>query len=228
MHAFDPMKNQDYHIWRPLASAGIGRARGPMKYNLDKHHRRSIRLRGHDYAQPGAYFVTICTYQRECLLGRIEASRVVLSDAGEMARLVWDGLPDRFPSVALDEYVIMPNHVHGIVLVGAQFIAPDPEDGLTCHAPALGEIIRAYKATVTRLVRRTDDGATNLGATSKGVMNHAPTGFGWQRGFYEHIVRNEPELTAIREYIQGNPACWDDDENNPLLLTAALNEANSV
>ena len=186
-----------------------------MGLNPDKHHRRSIRLKGHDYAQPGAYFVTICTYRRECLLGRIESGQVVLSTEGETARSVWDGLTDRFVSVGLDEYVIMPNHVHGIILVGAQFIAPDPKGGLTDHLPALGEIVRAYKATVTRLVRRRDDGTTDPGAVDKGVMNHAPTGFGWQRGYYEHVVRNEAELTAIREYIQGNPARWDDDENNP-------------
>jgi putative transposase len=186
-----------------------------MSYDPDKNHRRSIRLNGHDYAQPGAYFVTVCTRQREGMLGRVEAGQVLLSDAGEIARSVWDGLPERFPSIGLDEYVVMPNHVHGIVLVGAQFIAPDPKDGLTRHAPGLGEIIRAYKATVTRLVRRRDDGATNPGVMDKGVMNHAPTGFGWQRGFYEHVVRNEAELTAIREYMEANPARWEEDENNP-------------
>ena len=186
-----------------------------MRYDPDKHHRHSIRLKGHDYAQPGAYFVTVCTYQRECLLGQIEPGQVVLSDAGEIARSVWNGLPNRFPSVGLDEYVIMPNHVHGIVLVGAQFIAPNPKEGPTNHVPALGEIIRAYKATVTRLVRRRDDGATNMGPTNKGVMNRAPTGFGWQRGFHEHIIPNEAELAGIREYIVGNPARWDEDENNP-------------
>ncbi|MCX6634266.1 MAG: transposase [Acidobacteria bacterium] len=186
-----------------------------MGFDPDKNHRRSIRLKGYDYTQPGAYFVTICTYQRECLLGRIESGQVVLSDTGETARSVWDGLPSRFPSVGLDEYVIMPNHVHGIILVGAQFIAPDPKGGLTDHLPPLGEVVRAYKATVTRLIRRKDDDTTNPGAMGKGVMNHAPTGFGWQRGFYEHVIRNEAELMAIREYVLGNPARWNEDENNP-------------
>ena len=194
-------------------SVSRGRARGPMEYHPDKHHRRSVRLKGHDYTQPWAYFVTICTYQRECLLGHIDNGNVVLSAAGMIARSVWDGLPERFPSVGIDEHVIMPNHVHGIILVGAQFIAPDAKDAPTDDTPRLGEIIRAYKATVTRLVRRRDDGATD-----KGVMNHAPTGFAWQRGYYEHVVRTEAELTAIREYILANPARWDEDENNPLLL----------
>jgi putative transposase len=178
-------------------------------------HRRSIRLKGHDYALPGAYFVTICTYQRECLLGRLEGGKAVLSAAGTIARSVWDELPDSFPSVGLDEFIIMPNHVHGIILVGAQFIAPSSRQVMADHSPILGKIVRAYKATVTRLVRRRDDGATDPGAMEKGVMNHAPTGFGWQRGYYEHIIRNEAELTAVREYIVGNPARWDEDENNP-------------
>jgi REP element-mobilizing transposase RayT len=82
-------------------------------------NRRSIRLREYDYSQSGAYFVTICTRERECLLGQIEHGQVVLSEAGEIAQSVWLGLSNRFPSVTLDEYVIMPNHIHGIVLVGA-------------------------------------------------------------------------------------------------------------
>ena len=106
-----------------------------MEYDPEKHHRRSTRLGGYDYAQPGAYFVTVCTRGRACLFGHVVNGEMHLNEAGEIARMVWDGLPERFPSVGLDEYVIMPNHVHGIILVGAQFIAPDPRDGLTRHAP---------------------------------------------------------------------------------------------
>lgn len=187
-----------------------------MGYDPDRHRRRSIRLKGHDYALPAVYFVTICTYQRECLLGYVQGGNVVLSPAGRIARSIWEGLADRFPSVGRDEFVIMPNHVHGIILVGAQFIAPDyPQGNHISRVPTLGEIVRAYKATVTRLVRRGDEDVTALGAVGTGVMNHAPTGFGWQRGFYEHIVQNEAELAAIREYIVANPARWDDDADNP-------------
>ena len=186
-----------------------------MPYDPDKHHRRSIRLKGHDYTQPGAYFVTICTRDRESLFGHVVNGEMRLNEAGEIARRCWGDIPSHFPHAALDAFVIMPNHVHGIVLVGAQFIAPDPRDGPIGRVPVLGDIVRAYKATATRLVRRRDDGATNLGAMDKGVMNHAPTGFGWQRGYYEHIVRTEGELMSIREYVMGNPARWDEDENNP-------------
>jgi len=183
-------------------------------------NRRSIRLPEYDYCQSGAYFVTICTRERECLLGQIERGQVVLSDSGEIAQSVWIGLPNRFPSVTLDEYVIMPNHIHGIVLVGAQFIAPDPKDDMAHRVCTLGDIVRAYKATVTRLIRTRDDASV----INQGVMNHAPTGaarFGWQRNYYEHVIRNDDDLQRTREYILGNPACWDEDENNPALLNSA-------
>jgi REP element-mobilizing transposase RayT len=179
--------------------------------------RRSIRLREYDYSQPGAYFITICTQDRKCLFGQIENGQVVLSAAGEIAQSVWIGLPSRFPSVGLDEYVVMPNHVHGIILVGAQFIALDPKDGMENRVCTLGNIIRTYKAAVTRLVRTGDDASV----INQGVMNHAPTGaarFGWQRNYYEHVIRNDDDLQRTREYIFGNPALLDEDENNPALL----------
>jgi len=162
--------------------------------------------------------VTICNRERECLFGHVVNGEMRLNEAGEIARRCWQDIPHHFPFVELDAFVVMPNHVHGVIIV--------PGRGTACRAPtteqfgrpAVGSvptIVRSYKATVTRLVRRRDDGATNLGTTNKGVMNHAPTGFGWQRGYYEQVVRNEAELAAIREYILGNPARWDEDENNP-------------
>jgi putative transposase len=91
-----------------------------MPYAPDKNHRRSIRLGGYDYSQPGAYFVTVCTRDRECLFGHVVNGEVRLNDAGEIVRSVWDGLPDQFSGMELDAFVIMPNHVHGIAaFVGA-------------------------------------------------------------------------------------------------------------
>ena len=187
----------------------------------DLNNRRSIRLKEYDYSHPGAYFVTICTRDRECLLGQIENADVVLSEAGKIAQSVWTRLPSRFPSVTLDEYVIMPNHIHGIILVGAQFIAPDSRGGMENRVYTLGDIVRTYKATVTRIVRLRNNSATDRDSMKAGVMNHAPTGttqFGWQRNYYEHVIRNEDDLADVREYIVGNPALWDKDENNPALV----------
>jgi len=88
-----------------------------MKFDPQRHHRRSIRLKGYDYTQPGGYFITICTYQRECLLGEIIDDEMVLNPAGEIVQHAWDDLPNHFPNVVLDQFCIMPNHVHGIVIL---------------------------------------------------------------------------------------------------------------
>jgi len=99
-----------------------------MTYNHDIHHRRTIRLREYNYSASGAYFVTICVHERECLFGAISGGRMRLNDAGRVVEDVWKGLPGRFPQVALDEYIIMPNHYHGIIIitddVGALLAAP--------------------------------------------------------------------------------------------------------
>ena len=121
-----------------------------MKYDPDKHHRRSIRLKGYDYAGPGAYFVTICTQDRACFFGAVADGEMQLNNSGQIAKAAWDELPARFPSVRLDAFIVMPNHVHGIIMVGAQFIAPSDgfgatNQGVMNHAPTLGEIVRAYK-----------------------------------------------------------------------------------
>lgn len=97
----------------------------PMKYDPEKHHRRSVRLRGYDYSQAGAYFVTICTQNRECLFGDMVDGEMRLNDAGRVVHGVWNDLPDHYAGVKLDAFVVMPNHVHGIiVIVGAGYPAP--------------------------------------------------------------------------------------------------------
>ena len=130
---------------------------------------------------------------------------MVLNDTGRIAEVSWVGLSGRFPVVSLDSFVVMPNHIHGIITVGAQFIAPDSaqfiapasvpynhvgiaREGAMNRAPTLGEIIRTYKAASTRMIRQT-----------------ANLEFGWQRNYYEHIVRNEESLNRIRQYVLENP-----------------------
>ena len=187
-----------------------------MKFDPDKHHRRSIRLKGYDYSQSGAYFFTLCTRDRECLFGKIVDGQMRPNLFGEIVQTCWDDLPRHYPHIELDAFVIMPNHVHGIIVitnVGAQFIAPNTQDA--DRAPTLGEIARSFKARSTRLIRKTDDGTTE-----QGVINRAPTttttGFGWQRNYYEHIIRDEKALHNIRRYIIENPLRWTDDEENPI------------
>lgn len=178
-----------------------------MKYNPDFHHRRSIRLKGYDYEQAGAYFVTICTPMRACFFGDVVDGEVRLSDAGRVAQASWNELPARYPDISLDVFVVMPNHVHGIVIVGAQFIAPmnssqppnaSTDQGAINRAPTLGRIVRTYKAVTTRLIRQP-----------------ANTTFAWQHNYYEHIIRNDGSLNRIRQYILHTPARWAIDRENP-------------
>jgi putative transposase len=182
-----------------------------LTYDPDKHHRRSVRLKGYDYAQPGAYFLTVCTRDRECALGRIVDSEMTLSPIGETVRSNWDDMPVQFPGIGLDAFVVMPNHIHGIITI----IDDRPRRGLINQTPTqrtptsqpdwimmkndaliLGKIIRHFKAKTTRMIHV-----------------HESDTFHWQRNYYEHVIRNDEELNAIRQYILGNPANWATDEN---------------
>lgn len=185
-----------------------------------QRNRRSIRLQGYDYTQPGAYFITICTAQRECLFGEVVDGEMRLNALGEIARQCWLAIPDHFPQVALDEFVVMPNHVHGIIWivespddvgaknVGAKNFSPlrtpdQSNDQPRGTSKTIGSIVRGFKIGVTKWARQHRDIHTI-----------------WQRNYYEHIVRNENELNRIREYIINNPMQWAMDRENPNIVRA--------
>ena len=208
-----------------------------MKYDPAKHHRRSIRLKGYDYSQAGAYFVTICVQGRECRFGEVANDEMHLNEAGQMALAAWEALPQRFPTVELDEFIIMPNHMHVIIV-----ITSDNDVGATTR-PAFGGVVVApdwagtTRAGTTRAGTRPapteEEAATarpTLGAIVgayksittdeyiRGVKHQSwPSFFKrvWQRNYHEHIVRNERELNAIRRYILNNPLKWALDRDNP-------------
>jgi len=179
-----------------------------MPYDPEVHHRRSVRLRGYNYAEGGAYFVTICTRDRE-LFFHDDGIRAI----AEQCLLA---IPEHHAVAELDEWVVMPNHVHGIVIINADPQPPAiPTQSVRLNAPTndgannlsprlpprrntLGIIVRTYKAAATTLCR---------------CEGH--DGFGWQRNYYEHVIRNEADLNRIRRYIADNPAQWELDENNP-------------
>jgi len=195
-----------------------------MKYDPNIHRRRSIRLKGYDYSQAGWYFITICTHNRLCLFGGVQNGEMVLNDAGMMVQTVWNEIPPHYPEIATDEFIIMPNHVHGIIIVGAGPRAcPDMVNCETgpraCPnqanhetgtgqprgvAPTLSlpDIIHRFKTMTTK--RYTD-----------GVQQHGWMPFPgklWQRNYYEHIIRDEKSHNRISEYIQTNPLRWRDDK----------------
>lgn len=170
-----------------------------------RHHRHSIRLQGYDYTQEGAYYVTIVTWQRDFLFGEIVDGEMILNERGNIADECWREIPGHFPHVELGAYVVMPNHVHGIIVIGGRgaiYRAPTDDTNIEKFGKpvkgSLPTIIRTYKAAVTRLIGR------ELNETSI-----------WQRNYYEHIIRNEKDLQNKTDYIEANPSLWDEDENNP-------------
>jgi putative transposase len=165
-----------------------------MTYDPQKHHRRSIRLKGFDYSQSSIYYITICVQDKQCLFGTIEIDRMLLNDPGNMVLEQWLKLPLRFPSVILDKFVIMPDHFHGIIYTTDN----------TLSKPTLGEIVGSFKSIVTC---KYIDGVNN--------KNWIPFNKRlWQRNYYERIVRNDLELQNIQQYIENNPANWQPDPLN--------------
>ena len=188
-----------------------------MKYNPDIHHRRSIRLKDYDYSQSGAYFVTICTKDKECYFGEIADGAIELSQAGKIANDCFLNVPKHNDNAETDTFIVMPNHIHAIIIMmnncrgvacnallenaetkrGVIYNAPTNNyySKITPHKYSLSIVIRSYKSAVTRLC-----GQQNIP-------------FQWQRNYYERIIRNESELSKIREYIISNPLNWEQDEN---------------
>jgi len=178
--------------------------------------RRSIRLRGYDYAGPGAYFVTVSTQQRACLFGKVAAGEMVLNDAGRIAKQCWLNVPKHFPHIELDEFVIMPNRIRGIWVIADSSLSPDAgihvganvgaKDFSPLHggnpsagtSKTIGSAVRGFKIGVTKWMRANTD------------VHDV-----WQRNYYEHIIRGGDALRHSREYIVDNPARWAFDREHP-------------
>ncbi|RBQ03805.1 transposase [Pedobacter miscanthi] len=186
-----------------------------MKYNPLIHHRRSIRLKGYDYSQAGAYFITICCEDRIHRFGKISGNEMILNQSGTIAYNEWINLSDRFPNFELDVFQIMPNHMHGIIVlkdVGAT-VAVAPENNAkeeNTHeensratarvAPTIANIIGAYKSIVSN-------------ACLQLFKSHNKTmGKLWQRNYYERIIRDESAYHNISNYIINNPSKWNEDK----------------
>ncbi|WKZ67246.1 MAG: hypothetical protein QY325_04810 [Flavobacteriales bacterium] len=183
--------------------------------------RRTIRWRGYDYANVGAYYLTICTQDRLHLFGRIVDGVMHPSPIGEWAQRCWNGIPDHMPHVDVGEFVVMPNHVHGIVVIRERLVVPvggdhdrperppapptPPTNSIARTMPvvpvgSLGRIVRAYKSAVTRMAYR--DGL---------VPHGTPI---WQRNYWDRVIRDDGEYGRIARYIQDNPKNWKGDRFN--------------
>ena len=206
---------------RPYETQSIIYRNMPSKFDPEKHHRRSIRLKGYDYSQAGAYYVTIVTWQREHLFGEVVNAEMKLSRYGLIVQSVWFDLPKHYPYVELDAFCIMPNHAHGIIVLyedsrGGSFSGKDAlrtQDVIgqafrhinhetRPYEPkrhALSEIVRALKSVSAKQI--------NILRKTSGV----PV---WQRNYYEHIIRNEQDYQTKRNYILSNPENWENDDEN--------------
>ena len=174
-----------------------------MKYNPQKRHRRSIRLKGYDYSQAGAYFITICTKNRKCLFGQVVNGEMILNEMGQIAYDEWLKTPELRSNVSLDVFVIMPNHMHGIVVILDQaecdspIPMPMPMQASPFRSPSnnIGAIARGYKSSVTKQIN---------------LLNYS--GSVWHRNYHEHIIRTEQSYHLISDYIINNPKKWNDDK----------------
>ena len=167
------------------------------------HHRRSIRLKEYNYSEPGFYFVTICVKDKKCILGKVVDdlvnfdTKVELSEIGKIVEKEWLEIKNYFIGIEVDNYVIMPNHIHGIIVINVGAIHELP---LQRRKMVLSKIIGKFKMNTAKRI--------NV------FMNNSGCSF-WQRNYYEHIIRNEKELEKIRNYIIDNPRKWDKDSENP-------------
>jgi putative transposase len=170
-----------------------------MVHDEKIHHRRSIRLKGYDYSQPGAYFVTICAFQRQEIFGEIIDAELRLSKLGDIIRSEWFHSAEIRKEVQLfeDEFIVMPNHIHGIV-----WIVPTE----LVMAKSLGSFIGGFKAAVTRHAGQ-EMNSRNI----------------WQRNYYEHVIRNAKELESFWKYIDTNADCWQEDQLHPSAVPNQFN-----
>ncbi|MGK7879848.1 MAG: transposase [Crocosphaera sp.] len=174
-----------------------------MPYNPDIHNRRSMRLKNYDYSQAGAYFITICTQHKQCIFGDIKKGKMRLNHLGAIADQYWQQIPKHFSNTALDVYIIMPNHLHGILwIVKDVQNNQQPRKFGNIVKGSISSIIRSYKAVVTQKIKK--------------VCEITETALIWQKRYYDQIIRNEKMLNNIRKYIIDNPINWEQDEEKPL------------
>ncbi|MFH1009855.1 MAG: transposase [bacterium] len=173
--------------------------------NDELKKRRSVRLKHFDYRSPAAYFVTVCTHEKECLFGEIVEGLMAKNSLGKVAEEEWLRTAQLRPCVVVDAAIVMPNHFHGIILF------TDMDEGTARRAPtvhtfarpvsnSLASVVGSFKSAVSRRINE---------------LRGTPGAPVWQRNYYEHVIRDERDLEQVREYILNNPAQWDLDRENP-------------
>jgi REP element-mobilizing transposase RayT len=193
-----------YHDWHRPSNTGSA-----LPYDPDIHHRRSIRLPGYDYSWAEAYFITLCTSHRECLFGEVDSQQIHLSQLGQIVDEEWHRSAHIRQEIELDAWVVMPNHVHGIVII----TCPEGSSDVRPHATAAGA-----SPKMGGKPKSLSSFVIGFKSASKIRINDVRGTPGqplWQRNFYERVIRNDRELKATREYISLNPIRWALDDDNP-------------
>ena len=173
-----------------------------MANGIENRQRRSIRLPHYDYGDAAAYFITLTVHNRACIFGNVADGAMVLNDTGTIIVPEWSRTPIIRSQVALDEYVVMPNHFHALVAIerSRRGVSHTPSDKFHSPSQTLGAIVRGFKSATTKSINE-------LHGTPGSVL--------WQRNYYEHVVRSDKELQCVREYIVNNPIQWALDRENP-------------
>lgn len=166
--------------------------------------RKSTRLKSYDYSKPGAYFITICTHERQALFGHISQNEMFLNDYGKTVESEWMNTERIRKNIQLDEFTIMPNHFHAIMMIkaggGVLQYAPtrrsksNIQSSFQSPSQTIGSVIRGFKSAVTHSIN---------------ALRNSPGSPVWQRNYYERVIRNENELNGLREYINYNPRNWE-------------------
>jgi putative transposase len=178
--------------------------------------RKLIRLKKYNYNQPNAYYVTMCVNNRRCLFGDVYNKKMILNRYGAIIDKCWNEIPDHFSHVQLDKHIVIPNHIHGIIIIGKRVDSLSGEyietlrRGTACRAPtnpieyfgkpvpgSLSTIMRSFKSAATKQINQ---------------LRNTPKKSVWQRNYYEHIIRNQSDLNRIRHYILNNPLNWKNDK----------------
>lgn len=189
-----------------------------MRFDPQRHHRHSIRLKEYDYTQPGGYFVTIVTYQRDLLFGEIVNEEMLLNKYGMVAKQQWEKLSKRYPHIVLGMFVIMPNHMHGVIQIidenrrGTAEDVNNFDDQSTRRAPTHEQFQKPVKGSIPTIVRSYKSAVAYRINLMRGI-DGIPV---WQRNYYEHVIRNHEDWDRIHRYIESNPSMWSEDEENPL------------
>ena len=168
--------------------------------DVKTYRSQTVRLSTRNYDEGGPYFITICTFEKRLLFGRIQGGELIPSEIGKIAAEFWQEVPRHHADVELDEFVVMPNHMHGIVWLPHKDVRENPRRPNQFRSPAsgtLGHVVRTYKAAVTSKARKRD------------------SEFGWQGLYWDHVIRSTSALLSIREYIWQNPLNWGWDSFNP-------------